>query len=853
MRRTRHVVLPVRSWQYIGLLIVSLACLTLGLVSRDREGHSGSLAGPELTHQAPHEVDACPNLNPFTKMPIHLITEPEKTSKSINYREIKVPESPISRRLEFSRSQSLDRLSRIGSREIEKRLSRNLKIERSSRSRTYEPDNESVNRLRESRFRTITESRNAKNLYDRTTRLSRSQDLSNRATMHLDRRSLERHVTDRTNSRSRSTERRELNEIARRQNRVDRSADRRNSPNLRINDRRSLSMERRGPSEIIRQESRDFLAGRREYRDLTRTRVDHRSETRERRLRSVERRDVERSNRRDDRESLLKARLGNLARGDIDRNNNLNRRKRSLETRRVLLDRVTNQERRSRVSIITRNSREDLARSNDRRLQSRSVERINDFDRETLNNRRIRSVESNMEKSSKRRLSSERRSLARSTEINRIKHRRVENRLTGQRSLDRMTSRVSSEDVRRGRINHSQRIVSQRDSRENGARENSRLIPSRSLYDFEDTSNRERRARHIRSSRSVDRNSMYRQDLAKIRESRDRRSHDSSTGQRDLSLERRERANRAYRSREERRIVPQQSREQMERREFRRTPERRVLERRDISQRLSERKIDESARSREASRMIDRRLERNPELRISRGRILEKRSTVNSRKSLERRIDDSSRSREGSRMQNRREYNSELRDTISMRMMDRRANRAAYERRTFRSLEKRSDVRRDRQFRSLEERRVPRSVENRLAKSPEKDSDIRQLHRRSLNLNVKDSSRLASLRRVIRASEQNRKQRTLSAERMISRIASNDRLFAKWEQNVQDASVDKIEAKIAPKSMDYGFLKYPTAYDFMRQAFVVALCTVYGLSLYNGKKTFIGNNMMQQMQRFIIW
>lgn len=57
MRRTRHVVLPVRSWQYIGLLIVSLACLTLGLVSRDREGHSGSLAGPELMHQAPHEYE----------------------------------------------------------------------------------------------------------------------------------------------------------------------------------------------------------------------------------------------------------------------------------------------------------------------------------------------------------------------------------------------------------------------------------------------------------------------------------------------------------------------------------------------------------------------------------------------------------------------------------------------------------------------------------------------------------------------------------------------------------------------------------------------------------------------------
>lgn len=775
-------------------------------------------------------------------MPVQLTIQPEKTHKSTNYREIKISESPT-RRLVLSRSLNLDRLSRIGSREIEGRSSRNLKTERLSRSRTHVSDNESINRLRESRFRTITESRSARNLYDPTVRLSRSQDLSNRATRHLDRRSLERRVADRSNSQSRSTEQREFNEIARRQNRVDRSADRRNSPNLqfRMNDRRSLSMERRGPSEINRQESRDFPAGRREYRDLTRTLVDRRSEMRERRLRSVERRDMERLNRREDRENLLKTRSENLARGDIDRNNNLNRRnrERSLETRRVLLDRVTNQERRSRVSIVTRNSRGDLARSNDRRL-SRSVERINDFDHETLN-RRVRSVESNMERSIKRRSSPERRSLARSTEINRIEHRRVENRLTGQRSLDRMTSRVSSEDVHRGRINRSQRIVSRRDSRENDARENSRIIPSRSLYDFEDAPNREQRERHIRSSRAVDRNSMYRRDLARIKESRDRRSHDSSIEQRDLRLERRERANHVYRSREERRIIPQQSREQMERREFRRTPERRVLERRD-SQRLSERKIDENARSREASRMIDRRLERNSELRISRGRILEKRSAVSSRKSLERRIDDSSRSREGSRMQNRRvEHNSELRDIISMRMMDRRANRAAYERRTLRSLEKRSDARRDRQFRSLEERRVARSVENRLAKSPEKESDIRQLHRRSSNLNIKDSSRLASLRRVIRASEQNREQRILSAGRMASKIASNDRLSAKWEQNLQDANVEKIEAKIASKSMGYGLFKYSMIYDFMRQAFVMALCTVYGLSLYNGsKKTFIG-------------
>ncbi|KAK0175314.1 hypothetical protein PV327_009072 [Microctonus hyperodae] len=66
MRRTRYVVLPVRSWHYVGLMVVSLACLTLGLVSRDREGKSGSLTGPELKHTAPHEVDACPNDFPYT-------------------------------------------------------------------------------------------------------------------------------------------------------------------------------------------------------------------------------------------------------------------------------------------------------------------------------------------------------------------------------------------------------------------------------------------------------------------------------------------------------------------------------------------------------------------------------------------------------------------------------------------------------------------------------------------------------------------------------------------------------------------------------------------------------------------
>ncbi|XP_014598766.1 PREDICTED: myosin heavy chain, striated muscle-like [Polistes canadensis] len=87
MRRTRHVVLPVRSWQYIGLLLVSLACVTFGLVARDREGQAGSLTSPELLHRAPHDVDVCPNLNIFAKSSVCLdLPEKQNFDLKINKR-----------------------------------------------------------------------------------------------------------------------------------------------------------------------------------------------------------------------------------------------------------------------------------------------------------------------------------------------------------------------------------------------------------------------------------------------------------------------------------------------------------------------------------------------------------------------------------------------------------------------------------------------------------------------------------------------------------------------------------------------------------------------------------------------
>nr|XP_034191801.1 trichohyalin-like isoform X2 [Osmia lignaria] len=115
MRRTRYVALPVRAWQYVGLLVVSLACLTLGLVSRDKEGRAGSLAGPEMEHEAPHKVDACPNWSPFTELPSAL--KPDQ-DQSRNIRTTLVP----------SRSRNVDRVirgtrSRLGKEREERNFS----------------------------------------------------------------------------------------------------------------------------------------------------------------------------------------------------------------------------------------------------------------------------------------------------------------------------------------------------------------------------------------------------------------------------------------------------------------------------------------------------------------------------------------------------------------------------------------------------------------------------------------------------------------------------------------------------------------------------------------------------------
>ncbi|XP_074107249.1 uncharacterized protein LOC141532706 [Cotesia typhae] len=140
MRRTRFTVLPVRSWQYVGLMVVSLACMTLGLVSRDRAGRSGSLAGPELKHTAPHEVDACPN--ELAMIFRSLGDDPAAKGLEFDHRidPYKLDQSRI------SRSRSLDRVDarRLARREIDarlesRRLSRNLReSQRLNRDRQLE-------------------------------------------------------------------------------------------------------------------------------------------------------------------------------------------------------------------------------------------------------------------------------------------------------------------------------------------------------------------------------------------------------------------------------------------------------------------------------------------------------------------------------------------------------------------------------------------------------------------------------------------------------------------------------------------------------------------------------------------
>lgn len=733
-------------------------------------------------------MDACPNLNLFTKMPSLEITKPEETAKSVNDRKVEVLGARIpatTRRIAFSRSLSLDRSSRIESREARERSSRNRDLrvaEKLSRSRTRLTDDES-DRLRESRFRAIAQSRDTGIIpVDPAARLSRSRDLSNERANDrraVERRSLnvDRRLGGRANRRSRAatTEQRrsETEEIA--NGRGDRSTEiRRNSAERRIanRERRSLSAERRAPSELGRRESRQIPADRRESRDREARGADRRSVER----RAIEhRQDAERSSRREDRSARSVRRL------DVDRNNNPDRRSRERsvaeKTRRVPLDRVASRERASRLSIAATgdSSRKDpaVASNVDRKSAlSRTTERraaVDDPARETLGARRARSAEAGDERSLAR---AERRAAESRLRLDRRSH------------VDRATSRVASaDDSRRERTtDRSRRAITE------NSRERSR---ARSRYDLEEKPHRERRERLARASgRSLDRNSLDRRELSRITgdiaRDGDRRSRDSS--RESSSLERRERT--LERSRGERTDRSYRSR----------------VERRQVVLRRSSRSSGEEDGTSERRRAP----EGIPERRASRERLLERRSSVPE-------------SRDSSAIGARRSEHGSSRSRAATRMLRQDASRRA-----ARSLELPDPI-----YARTTERRAARSsvVVDRSITVPavEREPAVgRAARRRTSN---PEQSR-------------NREQRRLSVVSLLSRAADDQRsLVAKWDGNLQETRVDRhVEARAVAKNSlknDQEFLKQPATYELVRQAVVAALCTAYGLSLYNGKKSLV--------------
>ncbi|XP_053997166.1 uncharacterized protein LOC128886373 [Hylaeus anthracinus] len=238
MRRTRHVALPVRAWQYIGLLIVSLACLTLGLVSRDKEGRAGSLAGPELEHRAPHEVDACPNSNFFAKVPPCSILEQDHSRDPKMSEETGIVQtSPTSANSRISRSRTLDRDSRA-------RLQSRTDFRSAERvaRQGINIDNDSSRRIPEAKLRTKSQDRESRRSSDPATRLSRSLSLDDarRSARSLDRR-------------SRSTEGRSIVVDRRKTKGTSHSVDRRRSTVLDRNNRLEIQVRRVRSLELQKQ------------------------------------------------------------------------------------------------------------------------------------------------------------------------------------------------------------------------------------------------------------------------------------------------------------------------------------------------------------------------------------------------------------------------------------------------------------------------------------------------------------------------------------------------------------------------------------------------------------------------
>ncbi|XP_076182196.1 uncharacterized protein LOC143154187 [Ptiloglossa arizonensis] len=586
MRRTRHIALPVRAWQYIGLLIVSLACLTLGLVSRDKEGRAGSLAGPELEHRAPHEVDACPNLSPFTKVPTCSIFEQDHTRvPKISGETRNANTSPIPADLRISRPRTLDRVSRA---QLQSRTD-SKSAERLARQRTN-TDNDFSRRILESRLGTKRQNCLTRRSSDPAIRLSRSGNLDD---ARLTARSLDR--------RSQSTERQPI-DVDRRENReiptfkITERRERFSRSNNRatVRDRRSYSVERRESMVLERRVDRE---NRREIRERTAHSLERRGlnnlELRVNGKRENVREDrrnrdtlTNRMDRRvDDRRSPARASIRQESRSDSRHDNRFNseenrRNVRSVQDRRSMIRTTENSRLNSRSSrnfeMTTMNPR--VGRQSFRSLDRRDSRVVDDVANRRLS-KRSTSVEGHRETSrlQSREASREQESLVRSIErrsTDSRQERNVENRAQLTARRDSRSQRRDASNERRERIARMDRRADARSNERRSSslgksmersrtenlerRERSRLSLSRDARDSRTrlvrASENQRDSERQRMAVSNDRRSTERRStsLESVNRQEIRTDRRLSESSRLNNMERRERANRLDLQRESR-------------------------------------------------------------------------------------------------------------------------------------------------------------------------------------------------------------------------------------------------------------------------------------------------------------
>ncbi|PBC27738.1 MOXD1-like protein [Apis cerana cerana] len=787
MRRTRYVALPVRAWHYVGLLVVSLACLTLGLVSRDKEGRAGSLAGPELKHQAPHEVDACPNLTPFTKMPSCSSFEQDQTRISMTTTRTSITPSHLT----LSRSRSLDRISRTRE-----------DVERSDRRRGTSTEN-NPRRSLESRLRSESQD-HLRLASDPSIRLSRSRNSRVQERRSIDsnrRREMNGRVDD---SRDRERLTRSLERLAStdfRRERNDRSlrdADRRNRMQLTI--RRDSRLE----------QNRRSLTGLEQRADDRVSRLDRRvdARTNERRdsIRSLKRFGDE-MERRERNNRLNLARERRESRLDIRAPERVIRdsRDRSSE-RRMLVDSKRNSERRS-TSVKSRNREEIKA---DRRLTeeraNRFVEQRTDrrlmerrADRRLMERKIDRVVEQNVD----RRLSEERadRRLIERRMDRQIMERRADRRLVDQRA-DRSIERKANQRLVEQRVDR--RLMDQRADRSIERKANQRLMEQRTdrrLMDQRVDRSIERKAnqrlveqrtdRYLMDQR-VDHRSMERKANQRLMEQRvDRRLMDQRA---DRSIERK--ANqRLVEQRVDRRLMDQRADRSIERKANQRLMEQRT-DRRLMDQRADRRLMDQR---------VDRSMERNQQRKANQ-RIVEQRTD---RRMMEQRADR--------RLMERRlaELRTDRRDLNSKRSTRQRVDGQRSTTPTLLPNDIRSNQKEQRDAervrgvlifsrdRSLNDIKRSRSVDREYVRSTDRDSRSR---RQSNSRDLSEDSTF--LRRHIRSSR-------LPIQERNSRIPVNTRSLAMRDKVLTHNN------EYVPRMGVTEFLKQEShvSFDIIRQAF----------------------------------